>query len=110
MTKSVGEIERQIAELQKQREIAQIEEDRLKALSVEYRAAIIMHNCQCNSDHTEGCGWYYEVHKNVHDFGGSSHKWWVAIATTVVRRLQHALGPSSDEQVLKILEAVLARK
>jgi hypothetical protein len=110
MSKSVGQIEREIAALQLELVAAKAEEDRLKALTVEQRVAIIMHSNQCKLNHMDGCGWEYEVTRGVHDFKGGAHKHWLEKSTATVKRLQHTLGLSQDDQIVTIIEAVIARK
>lgn len=41
------------------------------------RMAILLHKCTCHSNHTDQCGWYYEIDTNgVHDWNGSTHKYY----------------------------------
>lgn len=36
--------------------------------------AIILHSKQCKFNHTDGCGWFYSVKKNQHDWREYSHQ------------------------------------
>ena len=39
------------------------------------RSAIEMHEAMCTHNHTDGCGWFYEVSNGVHDWGGEHARW-----------------------------------
>ena len=32
-----------------------------------------LHSVLCTYDHTDGCGWYYEILKGVHNWQGNAH-------------------------------------
>ncbi len=39
--------------------------------------AIVLHEKQCHSNHTDGCSWHYEIHHGVPDWAGHAHsKYW----------------------------------
>ena len=45
--------------------------------------AVVIHDMTCTHNHTDGCGWYYEVAKNVHDWNKASHKGYLEKATAL---------------------------
>ena len=70
MVEIQAEIDKKLAELEKlQQEVKKLEQiDPDKAL------AVMIHDAKCHSNHTDGCGWYYEMTNNVDNWTGYSHK------------------------------------
>jgi hypothetical protein len=50
---------------------AQLVEAKLE--SPDHQLAKELHGMLCNQNHTDGCGWYYEVHSKIDDWTGSNH-------------------------------------
>jgi hypothetical protein len=42
-----------------------------------YSIAIWLHEKFCGHNHADGCGWYYEIKNNVHDWNAYTHKTWL---------------------------------
>ena len=83
---TVFEIEEEIkkrkketAELEKQLEIARLE-------SPEQQLAKTLHNMFCTWNHTDGCGWFYEMKNKQDDWSGHAHSEYLGRAM----RLTHA--------------------
>lgn len=54
--------------------------------------AIFLHDKNCTSNHTDDCGWYYEVSKEKldwHDWNGYSHQKWFERAEEVLTFLEN---------------------
>jgi hypothetical protein len=49
------------------------EEDILAALDPIERLAVELHDAKCTWNHTDGCGWFYEIRDGKHEWAGSSH-------------------------------------
>lgn len=54
--------------------------DKIPPIDVE-KLAIYLHSKHCSWNHTDGCGWEYEVkytsnHDAVHDWKGGAHHMW----------------------------------
>ena len=108
--KTVAELDREIARLQEKREQAARDEAIFKALPLEQRVAIVLHGNLCHADHTEGCGWFYEVKKGVHDFSrNNTHARWLDRAETTLRNLRLAAPSLKPDEQLAVIEAVTAR-
>lgn len=107
--KTVAELDREIAKLQQAREEAAKREELFKSLPLEQRVAIVMHGHLCNDNHTDGCGWFYEVKGHVHNFTMPTHSYWLIRAKDTLARLRLAKN-MSDGDMLAVIEAVLARK
>ena len=110
--KTVAEFDREISRLQEGREKAARDEAIFKALPLNQRVAIVLHTNLCHTDHTEGCGWYYEVKDGVHDFSGrgnGSHQHWLSRADKTLKSLRLAAPELKDDQKLAVIEAVTAR-
>jgi hypothetical protein len=64
----------QIKKLQDQIKELRAEEQYLTAMAPEQHLAIQLHSMLCHWNHTDGCGWEYEIGRGkVHDWNGSSH-------------------------------------
>jgi len=66
-------LQQEINEKQKELEKLKKEFQDLKSLGPEYMLAFSLHAKLCHYNHTDGCGWYYEIHDGVHDWTGGSH-------------------------------------
>lgn len=74
-------IEQNIAELEAEIRSKQGSLQRLKAEKVardempaDKKLAVILHDELCTGNHTDGCGWYYEVRQGAHNWAsGSTH-------------------------------------
>ena len=69
----IKDIEAKIAKLQKELAYAQKEKAEFEQLGPVEQLAISMHECFCNANHTDGCGWHYEISKGKHDWTGYAH-------------------------------------
>lgn len=58
---------REIAALESQLEVARTE-------PLEYALARELHEITCTHNHTDGCGWFYEVSKGIDNWSGRSHR------------------------------------
>lgn len=85
-------------------ELAELEaeEQRLLSLSDDARLAEELHAMQCNWNHTDGCGWFYEVHKSVVDWHGHSHARWLHKAREVMK----VLPDMSVDEILRVASAI----
>ncbi len=61
--------------------------------------AIHLHSVQCKQNHTDGCGWYYEIKNKVHDWNGHSHKRYLASAESFI----DTFGTDNIAEKLQIL-------
>lgn len=68
----------------------------LEALSPEERLAVRLHESKCTWNHTDGCGWYYEIEKGVHDWNGSSHGTYLQKARKLIGTCCGDLGKAQD--------------
>lgn len=108
--KTTYEIDREIAKLQQERERAVKREAVFKTLPLDQRVAIILHKCQCFQNHTDGCGWFYEIKGETHDFTRSEHRHWLGKAQRAIDRLKQVIDLSDEDQYLDLIEAVVARE
>lgn len=75
-----------------------------ETLTPTQRAAIYLHERECHWNHTDGCGWYYEVNKGIHDWAGSTHLDYlekVLNAEHEYKKFFRILFPSQDSITLK---------
>ena len=79
------EIEEEIAKLQK--ELAEVNDLAIDMAKGDPKAiAIYLHDRMCKSDHSDRCGWYYEVHGGIHNWDDSSHKSWLERANRFIEK------------------------
>lgn len=92
LTSEIDELKRQAQEMR------EAEKDPLKLLTEK------LHGVLCGLNHTDGCGWYYEIQKDVHNWGGYEHKHWLDKA----RKLQEICGANGIEpdKALEIFKMV----
>lgn len=61
-----------------------IEDEAAKLLTPDQKLAIELHNFMCTWNHTDGCGWHYEIRGNVHSWDrGSAHDNWLGKARKI---------------------------
>ena len=64
---TIASVEKRIAETKQ--ELTELEHQ-LKTYQAEPREQQLareLHDLACNANHTDGCGWYYEIHKGIDD-------------------------------------------
>lgn len=107
--KTVADFDRAIAEMQEKREKAARDEAIFKALPLNKRVAIVLHGNHCHANHTDGCGWFYEIPRSgEHDFNGSTHRHWLSRADSTIKNLKLAAPNLTDDEKLAVIEAVSA--
>lgn len=85
----MSSVEQQIAEHEKKIQELRAEQQRLRALSPERRLAEALHELQCTWNHTDGCGWFYEVSATYPGgaWNGYAHKRYLVKAKKVIELL-----------------------
>lgn len=71
------DVERLTKELAKQSAALLKEQERIKELeysSEDKEDAIKLHDTVCRFNHTDGCGWFYDIKDGVHNWSGFEHK------------------------------------
>lgn len=103
-----SEIDDQIAKLQAEKK--SLQEAKVNVNPETAKLAIELHRLFCTANHTDGCGFYYEVENrkggvDVHDWSGYSHQVYFKKAQAVLPLLvkQHV----SVYQFLSMIEAVV---
>jgi hypothetical protein len=70
-------------------------------LSVPQDLAIFLHNNFCLANHTDGCGWHYEIKDGVHIFkDGNTHNDWELKAMTILRKIDKYILEESDIRLI----------
>lgn len=71
----------------KEQEVASLKARKMAQESSPLIEVVIkLHDKFCHYDHTEGCGWHYEISKGIHQWGGNgtAHHRWMETATNLV--------------------------
>ena len=97
---SESSIDRKIIELQAQIDKLNVEKKRLQELSPEKRLAEALHSLQCNWNHTDGCGWFYETDWKDVWAQNSSHARYLEKA----RKVMNALPDMNVEDIIRIAQ------
>jgi hypothetical protein len=94
-----------IADLKKQIEKLQAEQAAFEEMSDEERLAVSLHDLMCHYNHSDGCGWFYEVKNGVHNWGGQSHQPYFSKARMVTKFCNiHKLTTDSAIELLKLIK------
>lgn len=98
---SESSIDRKIIELQAQIDKLAAEKKRLQTLAPDKRLAEALHSLQCNWNHTDGCGWFYETDwKDIWTNKNSSHAHYLEKA----RKVMNALPDMNVEDIIRIAQ------
>lgn len=63
--------------------------------------ALFLHDNFCIWNHTDGCGWYYEIHSQQHDWNQSSHQSYYRQAKKMIKLLEPDVPPGVIVMVLE---------
>lgn len=69
----ISALEDQLENLRRQK---MIEDEAAKRLTPDQQLAIQLHEKLCTANHTDGCGWHYEIRDSVHDWAEGKHENW----------------------------------
>lgn len=96
-------IQNRLAEIESERAELLAEQERLLNLSEDRRLAEELHSMRCRLAHEDQCGWYYEIHKGVHDWSnGWAHGQYLEMADKVM----NLLPDMSVDDILKVAKAL----
>ena len=82
---TIESVEKRITEAKQ--ELAKLEHQ-LKTYQAEPRERQLareLHDLSCNQNHTDGCGWYYEISKGIDDWSRSEHREWLKRAQCLIK-------------------------
>jgi hypothetical protein len=83
LSSQITALEDQLMNLRRQK---MIEDEAAKQLTPDQKLAIQLHDALCHHNHTDGCGWHYEIKNKVHEWSrGSTHDGWLSRA----RKISH---------------------
>lgn len=96
--------ERKLREAEEAARIALEELEEVKraeaTLTPEQMLAIEIHNINCHYEHTETCGWFYEIRNKVHNWDDWTHKRYLEKAVA----LREEFPEMTAEAVIRIIE------
>lgn len=99
----VKDFDAEIAE--HQRAIKELDAERAAfgAMTEDQQLAMSLHDAFCRWNHTDGCGWFYEVHKGIDDWDGHSHARWLTNVKAVRAQLP---ADYTNETIIKVVRSV----
>lgn len=56
-----------------------------------HKVAIYLHDNFCSGNHTDGCGWGYEICDDIHDWKAFAHTSWLRFAEQFVKKFPHTI-------------------
>lgn len=93
----IFQLKREIAELQKA-------DSFFLAMTHEEKLADELHTMLCRHNHTDGCGWHYEIRGGNHDWNGSSHEPYLIKARSVMTFCKnYHLEPQNAINLIKLV-------
>jgi hypothetical protein len=94
-----------IAKLQKEIDELQKVDALFLAMTDEEKLAEALHTLLCRWNHTDGCGWHYEIRGGQHDWAGSSHGPYLTKARGVMAFCKsHRLNPNEALDFVKMVQ------
>ena len=63
----------------------QAEDDAFDAMAEDEKLAVNLHDMLCRANHSDGCGWFYEIPKGEHNWAGSAHEPYLTKAHSVMQ-------------------------
>lgn len=95
-------ISQRLSEIEVERAELLAEQERLLSLSDDRRLAEDLHSQQCNWNHTDGCGWFYEFDNGNPKWNGHAHARYLEKARNVMRMLPEM----SVDEILRVTKAL----
>ena len=80
LASKISVLEEQLEDLRRQK---MIEDREIAARTPDQNLAIALHETLCNQNHTDGCGWFYEVKNRIHNWNGAAHQAWLGKARKI---------------------------
>lgn len=95
---------KKIAELKSEIEILEAKDKAFMEMPKDEQLASIMHSMLCTHDHTEQCGWYYEIRSNKPDWTGHAHARYLNKARKVIQTSKEQ--DVSADVAIEIIKAI----
>ena len=98
------ELQQQLDELENAKRILQEELD--GADGDAKSLAIVLHNSLCTSNHTDMCGWHYEIKNRRHDWSDGTHKDYLEYAKRLIKNCEDANMNISVNDICVLVELI----
>jgi len=86
MPTEIERLEKEIAE--KQAEVERLKREVVVVVDPLQALAIRLHDTLCKANHTDGCCWFYEIQKGVHNWSYYEHANWLKKAYLLSKRCE----------------------
>lgn len=106
MTDLKSQIDTLEAQLENLRRQKMIEDAEAAARSPTHNLAIEMHEALCVHNHTDACGWHYEIKKGVHDWAGEHARWLGKAAKIQAFCQNHKMDTSTAIELFKFMKVI----
>lgn len=84
-TTSVEKLEADVKARREELERLERELEQAKSEPADIRLARELHDLNCTGNHTDGCGWFWEMHDKVDDWNARTHYDYLNRARTLIR-------------------------
>jgi hypothetical protein len=103
---SKEQISKEIQELEAKLVAAKQKLNNFNRLTTQQKIAIMLHDNTCHSNHTDVCGWCYEVNgEGNHDFNGGAHRYYLQKTENILEDLKE-IHNLTDYDILRIIDIV----
>jgi hypothetical protein len=91
---------------EREAELAQLKTqlDHLKTEAPEFQLARELHSVACTHNHTDGCSWFYEIHKGIDNWHEYAHSEWLKRSRFINNICQkEKIPPSKAIEIYKLI-------
>jgi hypothetical protein len=104
---TIASIEADIAKRKKELAEMQTALEKAKQESPEIQLARQLHGMLCTWNHTDGCGWFYEMKNSQDDWTGHAHDQYLTKARVLTNRCkEHNLTADQAIAIYKLVKGV----
>lgn len=96
------ELARLEAELKHRKELLKTAKRELDTSTPTHHLAIALHQRLCRWNHTDGCGWHYEIKNGIHNWNDHAHVQWLRNANLVMQRVER--DPVTPSNIVEFFE------
>ena len=101
-TPTVRKLDDAIAKMEGDLQKLKDEREAFVSMPLNERLAIEIHSALCHWNHTDGCGWFYEIKDGKHDWSRNAHKRSLNSANAVLGKIKQ-LGIESDMAIPRLM-------
>jgi len=82
----IDEIDKEIIHLKTEIKRLEKEQEQLSNMGPEEELAVLLHSKFCRHNHTDGCGWFYEIDDGIHNWERNAHREYLEKARSLFQK------------------------